>query len=210
MFLYNIFLQISLNVLIFLGNRLQKLYFKLLSASILTLLCINVISFIAGLNPKQLINPSFFDERVTALYYLGKNIVLETGINLDKITQEDIDILLEKASDIYDIDKNMLAILISKPHQYSLTLTGGMGLTTISCYDFINSSFSNPYNSEDNIMAAAETISKLQKSGMSSENIIVRFITGIDKNNIELLANSEYKRAYLLANTYRVNHAGLK
>lgn len=192
------------------GNRLQKLYFKLLSASILTLLCINVISFIAGLNPRQLINPSFFDERVTALYYLGKNIVLETGIHLDKVTQEDIDILLEKASDIYDIDKNMLAILISKPHQYSITLTGGMGLTTISCYDFINSSFSNPYNSEDNIMAAAETISKLQKSGMSSENIIVRFITGTDKNNIELLANSEYKRAYLLANTYRVNHAGLK
>ena len=104
----------------------------------------------------------------------------------------------------------MLAVLISKPHQYSLTVTGGMGLTTISCYDFLNSSFSNPYNSEENIMAAAETISRMQKSGMSPEDIIIRFIAGRDQSAVEVLANSEYKRAHLLANTYRINHAGLK
>ena len=189
---------------------MQKLYFRLLSASILALLCINIISFLAGVNHRQLINLSFFDERVTALYYLAKNIVLETGINLDAVPQEDIDILLEKASDIYDIDKNMLAVLISKPHQYSLTVTGGMGLTTISCYDFLNSSFSNPYNSEENIMAAAETISRLQKSGMLPEDIIIRFIAGRNQSDVEVLANSEYERAHLIANTYRINHAGLK
>lgn len=192
------------------GNKLQKLYFKLLSASILSLLSINIISSIAEFNPRQLINPSFFDERVTALYYLAKSIVLETGVNLDAVSQEDIDILLEKASDIYDVDKKMLAVLISKPHQYSLTITGGMGLTTISCYDFLNSSFSNPYNSEENIMAAAETISRLQKSGMSPENIIIRFIAGRNQNDVEVLANSEYKRAHLIAGAYRINHAGLK
>ena len=192
------------------GNKLQKLYFKLLSASVLVLLCINLVSFLAGLNPRQLINPSFFDERVTALYFLAKDIVVDTGINLKEISSEDLDILLEKASDIYDVDKNMLSVLISKPHQYSLTLTGGMGLTTISCYDFLHRSFSNPYNSEENIMAAAETISKLQKSGMSPEDIIVRFIAGRNMDNVQVLANSEYKRAHLLANTYRINHAGLK
>ena len=192
------------------GNKLQKLYFKLLSASILALLCIHVISFIAEFNPRQLINPSFFDERVTALYYLAKNIVLETGLNLESVSQDDIDILLEKASDIYDVDKNMLAVLISKPHQYSLTVTGGMGLTTISCFDFLNSSFSNPYNSEENIMAAAEIINRLQKQGMAPADIIIRFITGRNQNVVEVLANSEYKRAHFLANTYRINHAGLK
>ena len=192
------------------GNKLQKLYFKLLSASVLTLLCINVVSFLAGLNPRQLINPSFFDERVTALYFLVKDIVVDTGINLKEISSEDIDKKKKKASDIYDVDKNMLSVLISKPHQYSLTLTGGMGLTTISCYDFLRSSFSNPYNSEENIMAAAETISRLQKSGMSPEDIIVRFVAGRNMDNVQVLANSEYKRAHLLANTYRINHAGLK
>ncbi len=205
-----IFYNIFLNILIFLGNKLQKLYFRLLSASILALLCINIISFLAGVNPKQLVNLSFFDERVTALYYLAKNIVLETGVNLDAVPQEDIDILLEKASDIYDVDKNMLAVLISKPHQYSLTVTGGMGLTTISCYDFLNSSFSNPYNSEENIMAAAETISRLQKSGISPEDIIIRFIAGRNQSDVEVLANSEYERAHLIANIYRINYAGLK
>ncbi len=204
-----IFYNIFLNILIFLGNKLQKLYFRLLSASILALLCINIISFLAGVNHRQLINLSFFDERVTALYYLAKNIVLETGINLDTVPQEDIDILLEKASDIYDVDKNMLAVLISKPHQYSLTVTGGMGLTTISCYDFLNSSFSNPYNSEENIMAAAETISRLQKSGMLPEDIIIRFIAGRNQSDVEV-ANSEYERAHLIANIYRINYAGLK
>ena len=205
-----IFYNIFLNILIFLGNKLQKLYFRLLSASILALLCLNIISFLAGVNHRQLINLSFFDERVTALYYLAKNIVLETGINLDTVPQEDIDILLEKASDIYDVDKNMLAVLISKPHQYSLTVTGGMGLTTISCYDFLNSSFSNPYNSEENIMAAAETISRLQKSGMLPEDIIIRFIAGRNQSDVEVLANSEYERAHLIANIYRINYAGLK
>ena len=192
------------------GNKLQKLYFKLLSASILALLCINVISFIAEFNPRQLINPSFFDERVTALYYLAKNIVLETGLNLESVSQDDIDKKKKKASDIYDVDKNMLAVLISKPHQYSLTVTGGMGLTTISCFDFLNSSFSNPYNSEENIMAAAEIINRLQKQGMAPADIIIRFITGRNQNVVEVLANSEYKRAHFLANTYRINHAGLK
>ena len=95
------------------GNKLQKLYFKLLSASILALLCINVISFIAEFNPRQLINPSFFDERVTALYYLAKNIVLETGLNLESVSQDDIDILLEKASDIYDVDKNIAPVIVA-------------------------------------------------------------------------------------------------
>ncbi len=99
----------------------------------------------------------------------------------------------------------MLAVLISKPHQYSLTVTGGMGLTTISCFDFLNSSFSNPYNSEENIMAAAEII-----NSMAPADIIIRFITGRNQNVVEVLANSEYKRAHLLANTYRINHAGLK
>lgn len=193
-----------------LGSKLQKLYFRLLSFSILTLLCINIISFIAGFNFKQLVNPSFFDERVTALYYLAKDIVLEIGVHLEKISQDEVDILIEKASDFYDIDKYMLSILISPSHQYSLTVTGGMGLTTISCYDFLNSSFSNPYNSEENIMAAAESISKLQKEGLSPEDIIIRFIIGRNKSAVEVLANSEYKRAYMLANIYRINHASLQ
>ena len=141
----------------------------------------------------------------------GKNLISQQLIKLRKqhqYSQRDLACLLQLAG--YDIDKNMLAVLISKPHQYSLTVTGGMGLTTISCYDFLNSSFSNPYNSEENIMAAAETISRLQKSGMLPEDIIIRFIAGRNQSDVEVLANSEYERAHLIANTYRINHAGLK
>ena len=123
---------------------LQKIYFKILISSVCVLLLINVITFLVGFNTKQLTNPSFYDERVMALYFLGKNFVVETGINMEDVTQEDIDILVDKAVDIYGVDKNMLTTLISKPHQYGITLTGGMGLTYISVYDFLNSSFSNP------------------------------------------------------------------
>ena len=189
---------------------LQKIYFKILLSSICVLLLINVVTFLIGFNPKQLINPSFYDERVMALYFLGKNFVVETGINMEDVTQEDIDILIDKAVDIYGVDKNMLSIIISKSNQYGITLTGGMGLTAISTYDFLNSSFSNPYNFEKNIMAASETISKLKNKGLSDEEIIVRFVAGDDLENVKLLANQEYKRAYALANMYRTNHAGIE
>ena len=59
-------------------------------------------------------------------------------------------------------------------------------------------------------MAAAETISKLQKSGMLPEDIIIRFIAGRNQSDVEVLANSEYERAHLIANIYRINYAGLK
>ena len=111
---------------------LQKIYFKILFASICVLLLINVVTFLIGFNPRQLINPSFYDERVMALYFLGKNFVVETGINMEDVTQDDIDILIDKAVDIYGVDKNMLSIIISKSNQYGITLTGGMGLTAIS------------------------------------------------------------------------------
>ena len=183
---------------------LQKIYFKILFASICVLLLINVVTFLIGFNPKQLINPSFYDERVMALYFLGKNFVVED------VTQDDIDILIDKAVDIYGVDKNMLSIIISKSNQYGITLTGGMGLTAISIYDFLNSSFSNPYNFEENIMAASETIAKFKNQGLSDEEIIVRFVAGNKLDNVKVLAGQEYDRAYALANMYRINHAGIE
>lgn len=189
---------------------LQKIYFKILFSSIFVLLLINFVTFLIGFNPKQLVNPSFYDERVMALYFLGKNFVVETGINMEDVSQDDIDILIDKAVDIYGVDKNMLSIIISKSNQYGITLTGGMGLTTISIYDFLNSSFSNPYNFEENIMAASETIAKLKNQGLTDEEIIVRFIAGHELDNVKILANQEYKRAYTLANMYRTNHAGIE
>ena len=189
---------------------LQKIYFKILISSVSVLLLINVITFLVGFNTKQLTNPSFYDERVMALYFLAKNFVVETGINIEDVTQEDIDILVDKAVDIYDVDKNMLTTLISKPHQYGITLTGGMGLTSISVYDFLNSSFSNPYDFEENIMAAAETISKFKSQGMSDEEVIIRFVTGEKIDNVKVLAHSVYDHAYALANMYKTNHAGIK
>ncbi len=184
---------------------MQKVYYRILFFGITILLLINVLSFLIGFNYKQLINPSFYDERVLSLYYISKNFILETGINMQDITQDDIDTLIEKANDIYGADKDILSLIVSLPNQYSLTVTGGMGLSTISVYDFLNSSFTNPYDYEDNIMAAAETISKLKLKGLSNEQIITRFIIGKDENNVKLLAKSEYLRAYHLAAQYKQN-----
>ena len=85
-----------------------------------------------------------------------------------------------------------------------------MGLTAISIYDFLNSSFSNPYNFEENIMAASETIAKFKNQGLSDEEIIVRFVAGDKIDNVKVLAGQEYDRAYALANMYRINHAGIE
>ena len=128
---------------------------------------------------------------------------METGFNMPDINQEDIDILIDKANDIYGIDKKVLYTLIAEPDQYTLSLTGGMGLTSISIADFLDSSFSNPYDPEDNIMAAAETISKLKAKGLNNEEIILRFIIGKDAENVKLFAKSEYLKAYDLAAKYR-------
>lgn len=182
---------------------MQKIYFKILGASIFVLLSINIVSFVVDFNIRQLINPSFFNERVTAIYYLMKNIIVETGVHIDKTDEDDINRIIEKAADMYEIDKNLLSVLINEQKEYSMTLTGGMGLTTISTTDFLKSSFSNPYNPEENIMAAAETIGSLQENGLNGEDIIMRFIIGSNEENIKTLAGSEYTRAVELASKYR-------
>lgn len=185
------------------GIILQKIYFRILFIGISFLLLINIISFLVSFNFKQLINPSFYDERVISIYYLSKNFIFETGVNMEEISQEDIEIYMDKAAEIYDVDYNMLALLILKDNQYSITLTGGMGLSAISFYDFNQSSFTNPYDMEENIMAAAETLSKLKLKNLTDEEIIKRFIMGNEESNIKLLAKSEYLRALNAAAEYR-------
>lgn len=175
---------------------MRGLYYKLLTISIVGLLTINVLSFITNFNTAQLYNISFFDKRATGLYYLAKNIILETGVVIKKTEQKEIDDLISKAADIYNIDKKMLSLLIQPKNEYSVTITGGMGITAISPYDFFNSTFKNPYSVEENIMAAAEIIQMFKMNNMTNDEIIFRFITG--KNNVEnikMIAKSEYDRA---------------
>ena len=59
-------------------------------------------------------------------------------------------------------------------------------------------------------MAASETIAKFKNQGLSDEEIIVRFVAGDKIDNVKVLANTEYNRAFALANTYKTNHAGIK
>ena len=132
---------------------------------------------------------------------------METGVNPDATDEEDLSLIISKAADRYMVDKSLLEILISSAKEYSMTLTGGMGLTTISTENFLRSSFQNPYRAEDNIMAAAETIASMKAKGLRDDEIIFAFITGSNQENIKLFAKSEYERAVELANTYRTTVA---
>lgn len=182
---------------------MRKLYYKLLTISIVGLLTINIISFITNFNTAQLYNISFFDKRATGLYYLVKNIVLETGVVIKKTEKKEIDELVAKAADIYNIDKRLLSLLVLPKNEYSVTVTGGMGIMAISPHDFFTTSFKNPYNTEENIMAAAEIIQMFKKNNMNDEEIITRFITGNNNiENIKIIAKSEYNRAVETKSAY--------
>lgn len=182
---------------------MRKLYFKLLTISIAGLLTINILSFLTNFNTAQLYNISFFDKRATGLYYLAKNIILETGVVIKKNEIDEINKLVAKAADIYNIDKNILSLLIRPENEYSVTITGGMGITAISAYDFFQTSFKNPYNIEENIMAAAEIIQMFKMNNMKNDEIIFRFIIGINNiENIKIIAKSEYEKAVETKNIY--------
>lgn len=181
---------------------MHKMYFKILLDSILLLFTINIVSYFIGFNKNQLTNSTYFSGRSAAIYYLAKNIIIESGIHPVKVKQEDINKHIENASMKYNVDKNLLTLLISQENEYSMTFIGGMGLTSILPKNFLKSSYSDPYIPEQNIMAAAETLSRLQKENSDIDNIILKFVLGNDIEKANKFAKSEYIKAKNIASIY--------
>ena len=182
---------------------MQKIYFKLLLASILMLFTINIVSYFIGFNKKQLTNPTYFSERISAIYYLTKNILVESGIHPVQIKQEEINKYIEEACNKYKVDKKLLTLLISQENEFSMTFNGGMGLTSILPGDFSDSSYNDPYLPKENIMAAAETLNNLKTNSKTMEEVILKFVVGNNIEKAKKFAKSEFIKANNIVTIYK-------
>lgn len=181
---------------------MQKFYYRLLGAVIILGFIINISSFCTGFNPKQLINIAFFKERALAEVYLLKHIILDSGIYLKYSTIEELAEFTKKAADEYSVDKNLLLIILNPKNEFQITLTGGMGLSSICGGYFQATNFSDPFNPEQNIYAAANAIKTLIDSGTPERELPSAFLLCSKNKKIENLYPNVFENAIKLDSIY--------
>ncbi len=157
-----------------------------------------------SLNPRQLITFAFYDTRAIALYYRVKNIVFESGLYPQGTEAEDLATIADDAASEYGVDKTLLYTLIDVDGKYSISVTGGMGYTKITPTAFIESGYSDPFVSKDNIFAAAKQLAKFKDKDMHDADLIREFLTcGLNFDNVLTFAPSA--NAVILFHTEKYN-----
>ncbi len=140
---------------------MNKFYFRLLALFFIYICAVNICSFAAGFDPRQLINPFYLKERTEASAYLLKNIILFTGVNIKLVPEEELESIIVSAAEEYGIDENILRSVTVRENEFSISAKGGMGLTFISPEEFRLSGYGDPFIPEDNVRAAASAIKRL-------------------------------------------------
>lgn len=188
---------------------MQKFYYRLLALVAGLALVINITTFFAGFNSGQLTNISFFKERAAAEAYLIKHIVLDSGIYLKNTDISEIAKIIRNASIKYEINEQLLPLLIDTKNEFTVGLTGGMGISGICGTFFHQSGFSDPFNAEQNIFAAAETLAALQMKETPEENLPSTFILCGESDKIKTLYPEIYENAMKKDKTYSeiIRHA---
>lgn len=124
------------------------------------LFAVNVCSFVAGFDSRQLINLFYLKDRAIASGYLLKNIILYTGVHIKLISEEALDGIIISAAREYGIDEDVLRSVAVRKNQFSISRDGKMGLTFISVEEFHKSDCKDPFMPDDNIRAAASAIKR--------------------------------------------------
>lgn len=182
---------------------IDKLYFRILGGFVIFIILLNVLSFLAGPNTRQLTNFFFYDKRAVALFYLTKNIILDTGVNIKKTPNIELIRLAGDAAKKYDIDKNLLLLLIRPDSEYGISLSGGMGLAGIDPAYFIATEFKDPFKPEENINAAALTLKLLNDEMVPQNELIARYLLGdTDIETIRLIAPHVYNNVKAKSEAY--------
>lgn len=181
---------------------MQKFYYRLLGTAAALAVLINAASFFAGFDAHQLINVSFFKERAAAEICLLKHIIFESGIYLKKTNIDTMSGITEAAAKKYGVDEQLLAMLIDPQKEFTISLTGGMGLSGICPKYFKISGEKDPFSPEQNIFATAAVLKKFREEGAAPEKYPSKFLFCERKKRIETLYPSIFKKTEKLDATY--------
>jgi len=182
----------------------QKIYFRILIVFIIFILFINIILAITTLNIRQLTNFAFYDTKIVALAYRASNLIFESGLFPQEVLNENLIELADEAAEFYNIDKNLLYILISPKDKYQISLTGGVGYTKINPIYFFNTEYADPFIVKDNIFAAAEILSDIQASGVHQRDLIREYLI-LGLNFQTVIQFSEYTNKKIQFYTKKYN-----
>ncbi|MBQ3034094.1 MAG: hypothetical protein IJD28_06920 [Deferribacterales bacterium] len=154
---------------------MNKIYFRILIAFFIYIFAVNICTFIAGFNSKQLINIFHLKDRTVASIYLLKNIIFDTGVHIELTNEDETKRLINASAEKYGISSSLLSSFTTCEHEFYISLSGGMGLTSISPKMFKQSGFSDPFSAEQNLDAAAFTLRKLMDENTPVTDLKARF-----------------------------------
>lgn len=135
---------------------LSRIYKIILYGFIIFVLLINICSFLTTFNPKSLINPFHLKSRTKSCYRLSKHIIFKSGIFLNKPPKSQVITLINKYSDEYNVDPELVKIMVeveSKFNQFAISRTGAMGLMQLMPATFDDMKYTDPFDAEQNIAA---------------------------------------------------------
>ncbi|PLX68272.1 MAG: lytic transglycosylase domain-containing protein [Denitrovibrio sp.] len=160
---------------------ITSIYKKVLAAFVAYLLILNMLTFFTSLSPKALVNPFFIKNRTISMTHLAKHIVLVAGLGLVTASEEEINALVNNASEKYDTDPKLIHIMIeveSKGRQFAISRTGAMGLMQVMPSTFYYISSGDPFLAEDNIEAGVKYFSRQLKKFGSVELALAAYNAG--------------------------------
>ena len=122
----------------------------------------NLIVFSTTLTPKALINPFNIKTRSISICYLLKFVLLETGIAITRTEESEIIAHVEQVSEKYNIDPNLIKIVIdveSKYNEFAISRSGAMGLMQLMPATFKDMGYDKPFDYKQNVEAGIKYLS---------------------------------------------------
>lgn len=160
---------------------ITSIYKKILYTFVAYLLLLNILTFFTSLSPKALINPFFIKNRTVSMVHLAKHIVLVAGLGFVTSSEEEVQELVAKASEKYEVDPKLINIMIdveSKRRQFAISRTGAMGLMQVMPTTFYYISGGDPFLAADNIEAGVKYFSRQLKKFGTPELALAAYNAG--------------------------------
>jgi hypothetical protein len=165
-------------------RRLYEGAFLLLAVFIIA---INVVSFLAGLDKKQLANMFYLPERAVASFLLAEHIVFESGLFLDSFEQAELEEHISSACAESGVDPNLVRMMIPKGTRsnYIIHTDGSIGIMRVKPIMFETTEAVDPFSYKSNINIGVAYLSKLLRESYDVEQALERYYAPTSKTIFE-------------------------
>jgi hypothetical protein len=168
-------------------KTMRRLYEGALLLFAVFIVLLNLTTFFAGLDKKQLTNFFYLPERAAAAFLLAEHIVFESGVFLSDIERAGLENQIALACAENGVDPNLVKIMIppDPKSNYIIHQDGSIGIMRVKPVMFNSSEAVDPFSYKSNISIGVSYLSGLIRESCNIEEALEKYYAPTSKTVFE-------------------------